>query len=117
MRILITEDERIIAEDIKWTLEKAGHEVIQIVATGEDAILIALQEKPDLILMDIVLSGKLDGIETAQRIILHLETPIIFCTANNDSSHLERMSLVKPEGILIKPIEDRELIYALKKVQ
>ena len=108
-KILITEDERIIAEDLKLTLVNDGHDVQAIVASGEDAIKKAGELKPDIILMDIDLSGFLSGIEAADYIRKKYDIPVVFCTAYSDEDTMKRAFAVRPSGFLTKPFEDNEL--------
>lgn len=86
-------------------LQTFGHKVIAITASGEDAIDIAKQKKPDLIFMDIDLKGDLDGIDTAKMIIEKHNIRIIFCSAFNDDHTLLRASVVNPAGYITKPFE------------
>ncbi len=108
-RILIVEDEKIIAEDIKSTLLKFNYEVPEIVASGEIAIRKAEELKPDLILMDIMIEGNINGIEAAKQVYQEFEIPIVFLTAYSDEKILEQAAESSPFGYLIKPFEDREL--------
>ena len=108
-KILIVEDEAIIAEEIKTGLEDMGYSVTSIVKTGEAAIEKAQQDRPDLILMDIRLEGKIDGIEAAERIRSRFGIPVIFLTAYADEEKLDRAKLTLPFGYLLKPIQDRDL--------
>ena len=80
--ILIVEDEAVISFGIKASLERAGYSVLGIVTTGEEAVAMALENRPDLILMNIVLEGSLDGIEAARRIRQEADIPVIYLTAN-----------------------------------
>jgi PAS domain S-box-containing protein len=107
--ILIVEDEKIIAVDIKRTLTTFSYDICGVVASGEKAIEIARKRKPDLILMDIVLDGEIDGVEAAEIIYNELLTPIIFLTAYSNEKILKKAVLSSPYGYLIKPFEDREL--------
>ena len=108
-RILIVEDEKIIAEDIKSTLLKFNYEIPEIVASGEIAIRKAEELKPDLILMDIMIEGNINGIEAAKQVYQKFEIPIVFLTAYSDEKILEQAAESSPFGYLIKPFEDREL--------
>jgi len=120
-RILITEDERIIAEDLKMTLQEFGFDVIGIVASGEEAIIEAERLKPDLILMDIMLDGELNGIETAKNILIRFKIPVVYITAYADSETLNKAKKTKPFGFLFKPFEEEELFstlnFAIKKIK
>jgi PAS domain S-box-containing protein len=108
-RILIVEDEIIIAMEIADRLKSMGYAVLRIVSNGQMAIQSALKEKPDLILMDIMIQGDIDGIETASRIHAKSSIPVIYLTANADESTLERAKVSEAFGYLIKPFEEREL--------
>jgi CheY-like chemotaxis protein len=102
---------------MKWILEKNGFNVVRICATGEEAIQKATELKPDLILMDIVLQGEIDGIEAAKIIYGKHKIPIVFCTANCDTQFTLRMNLIEHEGIISKPFEDRILLRSLQTIQ
>ena len=108
-KILIVEDEAIIAEDIATQLTKMDYEVVGMVASGEDAIASVAETKPDLILMDIMLQGEIDGIETAQIINQQANIPIIYLTAYADEQTLQRAKITKPFAYLLKPFRAREL--------
>jgi PAS domain S-box-containing protein len=108
-RILIVEDEVIIAMEIKNSIKNLGYKVTSVVNTGDKAIQKAKDEEPDLILMDIRLKGDMDGIEAASQIQASLNTPIIFLTAFAEEAKLERAKLILPFGYLLKPVQDREL--------
>ena len=108
-RILIVEDEAIIAMEIELSLIKLGYQVVAIVDTGEVAIARAKILKPDIILMDIRLKGDIDGINAASQIRSESDIPIIFLTAHAEDDKLERAKLILPFGYLLKPIQDRDL--------
>ena len=108
-RILVVEDEAIVAMGIKQKLEELDYAVVDIVFTGEDAVQTALREEPDLILMDIVLKGKMDGIEAAAKIRNQLDIPVIYLTAYSDEEVLERARMTEPYGYIIKPFKKSEL--------
>ncbi|NNM53962.1 MAG: EAL domain-containing protein [Spirochaetales bacterium] len=112
-RILIVEDEKIIAFDLQRRLKAFGYDVVGNCATGAEALLLAEEEKPDLILMDIRLEGPLDGIETSKLIFSQWQIPSIFLTAYSDEATLERAKLAQPLGYLIKPFKERELLSTL----
>jgi len=107
--ILIVEDEKIIAEDIRKTLIKFNYNVPHIVASGEKAIQRAKKNRPDMILMDIMIEGKINGLEAAKQIYQEFGIPIIFLTAYANEKFLKQASEASPFGYLIKPFEDREL--------
>jgi PAS domain S-box-containing protein len=108
-KILITEDETIVALDIKKKLVKLGYNVTDIVSTGEEAIAKAGETNPDLILMDISLEGDMDGIEAAKRIRSRYDIPIIYLTAHSDKKTLDRAKVTEPLGYIVKPFERASL--------
>ncbi|MBN2051334.1 MAG: EAL domain-containing protein [Spirochaetales bacterium] len=108
-RLLLVEDERIIALDLQRRLERFGYQVIGIAAKGQEALEKAEAEKPDIILMDIMLSGDMDGIEAASIIKERFQIPVIFLTAYSEEKTLERAKEAEPFGYIIKPFKDREL--------
>jgi len=112
--IIIVEDEAIVAEEIKTSLEGMGYFVTSIVKTGESAIEKAEQDRPDVILMDIRLEGQIDGIEAAEHIRSHFDIPVIFLTAYADEEKLDRAKLALPFGYLIKPIQTRDLVVTIE---
>lgn len=113
-KILIVEDESIIALDIKTSLLEAGYDVVAIAVSGEDAIAFTAEHEPNLILMDIRLRGAMDGIEAAAEIVKLCHAPIIFLTAHADKYTLDRAKLTGPFGYLIKPFEDHTLITTIE---
>ncbi len=113
-RILIVEDEMIIAEDIKRTLWLLGYEVVDMVSSGKKAIEIAKAKKPDLILMDIMLEGDLTGLEAAKIINIEYKIPIVFLTVYANYNILREAAESNPFGYLLKPFEDRALHATIK---
>jgi len=107
--ILIVEDEKIAAIDLQDTLISLGYQVAGIATTGERAIAMADAATPDLILMDINLSGKLSGIEAAEQILSRHEVPIIFVTAYADPDLVNRAKKCSPYGYIIKPYDERAI--------
>ncbi len=108
-RVLIVEDETIVSMDIERRLKFMGYDVLPPVVSGEDAISQAGLQHPDIILMDIMLAGDIDGIEAASAIRGQQRIPIIYLTAYADEETLERAQITEPFGYIIKPFEDREL--------
>ncbi|MFZ5425985.1 MAG: HD domain-containing phosphohydrolase [Thermodesulfobacteriota bacterium] len=108
-RILVVEDEAIVALDIQNRLRHMGYEAAGICSSGEEAVARAGQLKPDLILMDIMLEGGMDGIEAAGIINADLGIPVVYLTAYADQQTLDRAKITNPFGYVIKPFEDREL--------
>ncbi len=109
-KLLIVEDELIIALSLAKSLEKLGYEVVGTTNTGEEAVGLACGKAPDLILMDIILAGTMDGIEAVRRIQKDSDIPVIYLTANADSATVERARDTMPYGYLNKPINDRDLL-------
>ncbi|MEJ2613916.1 MAG: PAS domain S-box protein [Ignavibacteriaceae bacterium] len=108
-KILIVEDESIVALELESRLGDLGHAICGIVSSGPDAINITRSEKPDIILMDINIKGPVDGVETAEKIKEIVDIPIIFLTAFTDSDTLQRAEITEPYGYIVKPFEEREL--------
>lgn len=109
-RILIVEDELIVALDIKTRLERKGYLVTGMASRGEEALAMLQSDPPDLVLMDIKLGGEIDGIQTAQRIHFFSDVPVVYLTAFADDETLQRAKLSEPFGYILKPFEERDLI-------
>src|SRR5262245_18365833 len=107
-QILVVEDEGIVARGIQSGLESMGYEVPSLCASGEEAIEKATSLQPDLVLMDIVLRGDMDGIEAARRIRERLDIPVVFLSAYEDENTLGRAKTIEPFGYLLKPYEEKE---------
>jgi PAS domain S-box-containing protein len=108
-RILVVEDESIVALDLENKLEERGYGVIGLATTGREAINKAVSENPDLILMDIKLDGDIDGIEAASRIRHKMDVPIVYLTAFGDDKILKRAKITEPVGYLVKPYAEETL--------
>lgn len=108
-RVLVVEDEGVVALDITQELQSAGYEVVAAVTTGDDAVVKAAELAPDVILMDINIQGTFDGITAAEKINAQHPTPVIFVTAHADETTLQRAKLTRPFGYIIKPFEPNEL--------
>jgi PAS domain S-box-containing protein len=106
---MIVEDESIVALEIKDRIISLGYEVVNVVSSGEIAIIKAGESKPDLILMDIMIKGSMDGIETAKKIREKYDIPAIFLTAYSDEKTIQRAKISEPYGYLLKPLQEREL--------
>lgn len=113
-RIQIVEDERIVAFNIQNRLEEIGYVVAANVASGEEALQKATETKPDLVLMDIKLKGKVDGIDATLQIQSHLNIPVVYLTAYTDDETLERAKLTAPYGYILKPFETRDLCTTIE---
>jgi len=108
-QILVVEDESIVAEHIRRSLLNMGYSVTSVVSSGALAIKDAEEKSPDLILMDIVLDGEMDGIEAAKLKRSRFNIPIVFLTAYSDENILERAKITEPFGYVIKPFKDTDL--------
>ncbi|MEZ2226368.1 MAG: putative bifunctional diguanylate cyclase/phosphodiesterase [Microcoleus sp.] len=108
-KILIVEDESIIAEDLFDSLTSLGYQVTAIVYSGEEAIIAASEVRPDLVLMDVNLQGKIDGITAAEKIRSRFQIPVIYLTAYADENTLRRVNSTKPFGYIVKPFEEKNL--------
>lgn len=104
-KVLIVEDEFLTAQSLKMDLEKLGLDVLKPIPKGEDAVPIAIQENPNLILMDIRLAGGLDGIEAAEEILLKNKIPIVFMTGYATEEIKERALQLNPIDYLEKPVD------------
>ena len=113
-RIMVVDDEAVIAEDVSMSLQGLGYEVCAIASSGSEAVRLADEFHPDLVVMDVVLRGDVDGITAATRIRAHLRIPIVYLTAYADEEMLERASLSEPFGYLIKPFREQELHSTIK---
>jgi len=108
-RILIVEDERIVAEDTKTILEDFGYDVCGVFGAGSDVLSNLAELRPDLVLMDIALKGEMDGIETAGKIRSTHDVTVVYLTAHGDEATLERAKLTEPYGYVLKPFTGAEL--------
>lgn len=113
-KIVIVEDEMIIAEDIKSTLELHGYNVLKTFSKGEDAVKEIPSLSPNLILMDIMLAGEMNGIQTAEKIHAISNIPVIYLTAYANDDILKKAKITEPFGYLIKPFEERELYATIE---
>jgi hypothetical protein len=109
VKILVAEDEKIIAFDLKTSLEKLGYEVIDVLSSGEEVIEKLPLLRVDLILMDIKLKGEFDGIKTAYLIKQNYEIPVVYLTSYADKFTLKRIQMTQPFGYLLKPFKESEL--------
>ena len=107
--ILVVEDESIVSKDIQYSLKKLGYNVVGAAATGEKALELAREHTPDIVVMDIMLKGDMNGIDTAQIIKDELKVPVIFLTAYADESTLTKAKVTEPYGYIIKPFKEVDL--------
>ena len=113
-RILIADDEVIIATQIEECLTSNNYKVVGIATSGEEAVEMAMDLEPDLMLMDIVMPGRLDGISAASRINKALNIPVIFLTAYADEEMIERAKPIGPYAYVLKPLQERQLLAAIE---
>ncbi|RZB30779.1 MAG: hypothetical protein SRB1_03059 [Desulfobacteraceae bacterium Eth-SRB1] len=113
-KILIVEDERIIALEMRHKLESMGYDISAIISSGEDAVKKAESLRPDLVLMDIILQGEMDGVEAAGQIRTRFDIPVVYVTANVSDAGLEDITRSEPFGCLFKPFKDIELQAAVE---
>lgn len=121
-KILIVEDEAIVAKDISVCLEKIGYEVVASFSKGEKALSFLEENTPDLVLMDIMLAGNISGIDASARIKKDYDIPVVFLTAYADEKTIERAKITEPYGYVIKPFKEIDLrtsiemaLYKFKK--
>ncbi len=112
--ILIVEDETVVAVDLRNILEAGGYVVTAEVPSGVAAIQMAAEQRPDIVLMDVLLPGEIDGIQAAESIRATLDIPVIYLTGYSEDAILHRAKLTEPYGFLIKPVSARELISAIE---
>jgi diguanylate cyclase (GGDEF)-like protein/PAS domain S-box-containing protein len=108
-RIMVVEDEVLVCKDITSRLQQMGYSICCTAGKGADAISLALERSPDLIMMDINLRDDIDGIEAAETIHRRMDVPIIFCTAYSNDETLQRAKIAAPYGYILKPFDNREL--------
>lgn len=114
-KIIIVEDEPLIAADLSNLLQRAGFEILKEFPSGEEVIAhLETESHPDLILMDIQLEGDLDGVDTAHQINLKYDIPIIFLTSNTDSETFNRAKMSYPHSFLSKPFRINDVIHAIE---
>ena len=113
-KILIVEDESIVAFDLKRMLLNLNYDVLDIVTSGEKAIKKAVEEKPDLIIMDVMLNGPITGVEAAARIKGVMNVPIIYLTAYADTETLRSAKVTEPYGYILKPFEEKVLLSTIE---
>lgn len=113
-RLLIVEDEHLIAYDLRESLERFGYEIVAVADTGIDAMCQSERLLPDLVLMDIRLPGEIDGIAASEQIQTQLHIPVVYLTANADQATLERVAASRPYGYVLKPFNDRILATTIE---
>jgi DNA-binding LytR/AlgR family response regulator len=113
-KILIVEDEFIIAEKLSADLSDIGYDITEVVSSGENAIRSVTENPPDLIIMDINIDGELDGIQTAKKILSLMAIPVIYLTGLTDQSVFQKARLTRPAGYLSKPYNQQDVYHAIE---
>jgi two-component system, LytTR family, response regulator LytT len=109
INVLVVEDESIVSKDIQHSLKKLGYTVVGAASTGEKALELVRSEAPDIVLMDIMLKGKMNGIEVSEIIKKELSIPVIYLTAYADEATLSKAKVTEPYGYIIKPFKEIDL--------
>ncbi|PKL65229.1 MAG: response regulator [Methanomicrobiales archaeon HGW-Methanomicrobiales-3] len=113
-KILLVEDDDVIAKVADWRLKNLGYTVCGRATTGAEAMELVVNAKPDLVLMDINIRGDIDGIETAKMIKKGFNIPVVYVTSHSDGPTLERAKATRPDGFIVKPFEDQDLRVAIE---
>jgi signal transduction histidine kinase len=113
-RIVVVEDEQIVSKDIQFRLKRFGYEIAGAAASGEDAVMLVQETKPDLVLMDVMLKGDMMGTEAAEIIRREYGIPVIYLTAYADQATLNQAKVTEPYGYVLKPFDERELQTAIE---
>jgi PAS domain S-box-containing protein len=113
-RILVVEDEIIVAEDLRQGLQRLGYEVTGCASNGDDALAQIANAPPDLVLMDVQLNGQKDGIQTSRELRTIIDLPVVYLTAHSDVHTLSRAAETEPFGFLLKPFQERELFTTIE---
>lgn len=113
-KILVVEDEGITVLHMRKALEEMGYIVAGVASSAEEAIMKSTEIRPDLVLMDILLKGEVDGIEAAEKIRAILNIPVIYLTAHADEATLRRAKITEPFGYIVKPFKERDLYIAIE---
>jgi CheY-like chemotaxis protein len=106
--ILVVEDEKLVAWDIQRRLQTLGYNVVALASSGEEAVEKAAELQPDLVLMDILLPGKMDGVDAAGQLRSRFDIPVVYLTACTDDGTLQRAKVTEPLGYILKPFDQRE---------
>ena len=114
IRLLIVEDENLVARDIENMATSQGYEVCGIASSADEALAVAAESRPDIILMDVIIKGSLDGIAVAEKIWDAHHIPVIYVTAYADEQTLKRAKITEPFGYILKPFDERELKIAIE---
>jgi len=115
-KILVIEDNMMLAETYVDLLRSSGYDVLEVASTGEEAIMTAESNRPDLVLMDIGLRGSMDGIETSKVITESIEVPVVFIAGVNDGASMERMASIPNHRFLVKPVDFKVLERTVREL-
>ena len=113
-KILLVEDDDVIARVADWRLKNLGYTVCGRATSGAEAMVLVVNTKPDLVLMDINIKGDVDGIETARMIKKGFNIPVVYVTSHSDGPMLERAKETQPDGFIVKPFDDKDLRVAIQ---
>jgi CheY-like chemotaxis protein len=113
-KILLVEDDNVIAKVADWRLKNLGYTVCGRATTGAEAMELVVNAKPDLVLMDINIKGDVDGIETARMIKKGFNIPVVYVSSHSDGPTLERAKATNPDGFIFKPFDDNDLRVAIQ---
>jgi DNA-binding NarL/FixJ family response regulator len=116
MKVLIVDDEVITAMSLRVSLERSGYEICELVSTGERAVVVAETESPDVVIMDINLAGRMDGLEAARIICSRRKTPIVFLTGYTDDEVVENIRAVEGSVCIVKPADPDEVMRAIEMI-
>ena len=113
-KILLVEDDDIIAKVAVWRLKNLGYDIAGRATSGAEAMELVVKNKPDLVLMDINIQGEIDGIETAKMIKKGFSIPVVYVTSHSDGPTLDRAKATQPDGFIVKPFDDNDLRVAIE---
>jgi PAS domain S-box-containing protein len=113
-RVLLVEDEAILAMNLEQMLRRMEYDVLALAASGEDAVALAKEHQPDIVIMDIQLAGEMDGCDAAKRIESLMDVPIVYLTGHSDDATLSKAKLTGPYAFLVKPVSQKELMICLE---
>ena len=113
-KVLVVEDERVVAKDLALTLEGMGYNVIGSAASRDEALAVCANEVPDIVLMDIRIKGPIDGIDTAKELLDLYDLHVIYLTAHADVASIDRAKRTRPHAYLLKPVKAGELQGAIE---
>ncbi|HSV95981.1 MAG TPA: ATP-binding protein [Spirochaetota bacterium] len=113
-RIFIVEDEKIVSRDLQNVLESMGYGIAGVATSGEEAVGRIPELRPDIVLMDIMLQGEMDGIDAAEKVSAYFDVPVVYLTAYDDDTTLQRAKITEPHGYIRKPFDERDLSISIE---